>query len=175
MTIPYGQRSVVAIDPTPRGIAYVFFENGELLDCSQRGTTAEEREILAAVDEVLDGCAADVLVLEDPDVPSTRRHPRMQHVLRLITSHVRKRGIPVVQVEREEVRASWAGRGVTTKEAIAAAIAERYPLLAPFVPPPRKYPDSEDARVNLFDAASIAIALLDDPRSADSSADLLAP
>jgi hypothetical protein len=175
MTIPYRQRSVVAIDPTPRGIAYVFFENGELMDCSQRSTTAEESTILAGVDEILDGCATDVLVIEDPDVSSTRRHPRMRHVLRLITTHVRKRGIPVVQVAREEVRASWALLGATTKEAIAAAIAERYPLLAPFVPPPRKYPDSEDARVNLFDAASLALAVLDDPRSADSLADVLAP
>jgi hypothetical protein len=174
MTIPYGQRSVVAIDPTPKGIAYVFFENGELLDCAQRSTTADEREILAAVDEILSGCAADILVLEDPDVGSTRRHPRMRHVLRLVTSHVRKRGIPVVQVAREEVRAAWAARGLTTKEAIAAAIAERYPLLAPFVPPPRKYPASEDARVNLFDAASLALSLLE-PSAAISPADPLAP
>jgi hypothetical protein len=174
MTIPYGQRSVVAIDPTPKGIAYVFFENGELLDCAQRSTTADEQVILAAVDEILNGCAADILVLEDPDVRSTRRHPRMKHVLRLVTSHVRKRGIPVVQVAREEVRAVWAARGVTTKEAIAAAIAERYPLLAPFVPPSRKYPASEDARVNLFDAASLALSLLE-PSAAISPADPLAP
>jgi hypothetical protein len=174
MTIPYGQRSVVAIDPTPKGIAYVFFENGELLDCAQRSTTADEQEILAAVDEILNGCAADILVLEDPDVRSTRRHPRMRHVLRLVTSHVRKRSIPVVQVAREEVRAAWAARGVTTKEAIAAAIAERYPLLAPFVPPPRKYPASEDARVNLFDAASLALFLLE-PSAAISPVDPLAP
>jgi hypothetical protein len=174
MTIPYGQRSVVAIDPTPKGIAYVFFENGELLDCAQRSTTADEQEILAAVDEILNGCAADILVIEDPDVRSTRRHPRMKHVLRLVTTHVRKRGIPVVQVAREEVRAAWAARGVTTKEAIAAAIAERYPLLAPFVPPPRRYPASEDARVNLFDAASLALSLLE-PSAAISPVDPLAP
>lgn len=173
MTIPYGQRSVVAIDPTPKGIAYVFFENGELLDCAQRSTTAAEQEILAAVDEILNGCAADILVLEDPDVRSTRRHPRMKHVLRLVTSHVRKRGIPVVQVAREEVRAAWAARGMRTKEAIAAAIADRYPLLGPFVPPPRKYPASEDARVNLFDAASLALSLLE-PSAATSPVDHLA-
>jgi hypothetical protein len=174
MTIPYGQRSVVAIDPTPKGIAYVFFENGELLDCAQRSTTADEQEILFAVDEILNGCAADILVLEDPDVRSTRRHPRMKHVLRLVTSHVRRRGIPVVQVAREEVRVAWAAEGVRTKEAIAAAIAERYPLLAPFVPPPRRYPASEDARVNLFDAASLALSLLE-PSAVTSPVDPLAP
>lgn len=174
MTFPYRQRSVVAIDPTPKGIAYVFFENGELLDSAQRSTTADEQEVLAAADEILNGCAADILVLEDPDVRSTRRHPRMKHLLRIITSHVRKRGIPVVPVAREEVRAAWAARGVMTKEAIAAAIAERYPLLAPFVPPPRKYPASEDARVNLFDAASLALFLLE-PSAATSPVDPLAP
>jgi hypothetical protein len=174
MTFPYRQRSVVAIDPTPKGIAYVFFENGELLDCSQRSTTADEQQILNAVNEIVDGCAADILVLEDPDVRTTRRHPRMKHMLRLVTSHVRKRGIPVVQVAREEVREVWAARGVTTKEAIAAAIAERYPLLAPFVPPPRKYPASEDARVNLFDAASLALSLLE-PSATTSPVDPLAP
>lgn len=174
MTIPYGQRSVVAIDPTPRGITYVFFENGELLDCSQRSTPPEERAILAAVDEILDGCAADVLVLEDPDVRSARRHPRMRHVLRVITTHVRKRGIPVVQVAREDVRRAWASKGITTKEAMAAAIAERLPGLTPFVPPRRKYPASEDARVNLFDAASLALTLFDASLT-DSSADALLP
>ena len=174
MTIPYRQRSVVAIDPTPRGIAYVFFENGELLDCSQRSTAPEDRAIFAVVDEILDGCAADLLILEDPDVPGTRRHPRMRHVLREITTHVRKRGIPVIQVARDEVRASFALEGVTTKEAMAAAIAERYPLLAPFVPPPRKHFESEDARVNIFDAASLALALLKQSAT-DSPADPLAP
>ena len=49
----------------------------------------------------------------------------------------------------------------------------RLPGLAPFVPPPRKYPESEDARVNLFDAASLALALVD-AAAMDSPADDLA-
>ena len=174
MTISFHDRSVVAIDPTPKGIAYVFFENGDLLDADQRGTSSDEREILAAVDEILDGCAADVLILENPDAPKARRHPRMRHLLRLITSHVRRRNIPVLAVAREDVREAWAAKGVTTKEAIAAAIAERLPGLAPFVPPPRKYPNSEDARVNLFDAASLALALFDPTATASSVDDLAA-
>lgn len=161
MTLPVHKLSVVAIDPTPRGITYVFFENGELLDSGQRSTDPEDRAILTTVDEILDGCAADVLVLEDPEIESSRRHPRMRHLLRAITTHVRKRGIPVVQIARQDVSAAWAAKGFTTKEARASAIAERLPGLAPFVPPPRKYPDSEDARVNLFDAASLALALFD--------------
>ena len=173
MTISFHNRSVVAIDPTPKGIAYVFFENGELLDADQRGTTSDERDVLAVVDEILDGCAADLLVLEDPDASGTRRHPRMRHLLRTITSHVRRRGIPVIQVAREDVRSAWAAKGMKTKEVIAAAIAERLPGLAPFVPPPRKYPNGEDARVNLFDAASLALALLDQSAT-DSPPDDLA-
>lgn len=174
MTIPFHNRSVVAIDPTPKGIAYVFFENGELLDSDQRSTSSEDQAVLSAVDEVLDGCAADALVLEDPDAGGTRRHPRMRHLLREITKHVRKRGIVVLPVAREDVRRAWAAKGIVTKEAMAAAIAERLPGLAPFVPPRRKYPASEDARVNLFDAASLALTLLDASLT-DSSADALLP
>jgi len=61
-----------------------------------------------------------------------------------------------------------------TKEAIAATISERYPLLPHFVPPPRKYRASEDARVNLFDAASVARSLIE-PSAAISPVDPLAP
>jgi hypothetical protein len=75
---------------------------------------------------------------------------------------------------RAKVCAAWASRGMRTKEAIAAAIAECYPLLAHFVPPPRKCPASEDARLNLFDAASLARTLIE-PSAAISPVDPRAP
>lgn len=85
----------------------------------------------------------------------------MAAVLRAIAEHVRKLGIPVFPVARQEVRDAWRAKHVTTKEAIAAAIAERLPDLVPFVPPPRKVGHNEDARVNLFDAASLALHAFD--------------
>lgn len=173
MTIPLAERSVVAIDPTPRGIAYVFFENGEYMDADIRVTGHDDARILAVVDEIVEGTAADVLVLEDASDPHGRRHARMKHVLREISKHARKRGVPVLAVARRDVKDAWRAKGLTTKEAVAGAIAGRIPDLERFVPPLRVFPASEHRSVNLFDAASLALHLFD-LASAESFPDELA-
>jgi len=161
MTISFHDRSVVAIDPTPKGIAYVFFENGELLDADQRGTSSDEREILAAVDEI-----PGRLRRRCPHPRKTRTLPRRaatrawRHLLRLITSHVRRRNIPVLAVAREDVREAWAAKGVTTKEsdrrrncrALCPASRPSYRRRASIL-------IARMPRVNLFDAASLALFL----------------
>ena len=150
-------RSIVGIDPTPRGIAFVFFERGELLDWSHLEDDTEDAVQLALLDRILDGCAADVLILENPDAQGVRRKPRLAHLLRLFAPHAKRRDIEVVRIARREVHDVWAARGLTTKEAVAAAIAEVLPDLAHLVPPKRKTGWNEVERVNLFDAASLVL------------------
>lgn len=145
--------SVVAIDPTHRGIAFVFFENGEAMDWGER-TRCKNGE-LQIVDSLVDGCAADVLVLEDPDAEACKRRPRIKALLREIVQHARRRGVRVIAVPRDRVREAWLIRGVTNKEQVAAMIALRYPELSSVVPPPRRAGANEDPRVNIFDAASL--------------------
>lgn len=149
-------RSIVAIDPTTRGIAFVFFENGHLLDWGERLRRSEEDELRIA-DALLDGCAADALVLEDPDASGSRRHPRIRRLLGNLVKHARKRGVSVMPVSRAEVLAAWAARGATNKAAIAAEIGSRFRELADLVPPPRGAGASEDPRMHIFDAASLAL------------------
>jgi hypothetical protein len=151
------KRSIVGIDPTPRGIAFVFFEGGELLDWGQMEGEADDASQVALVDRLIDGCAADVVVLEDGVAPGSKRKPRMQYVLRLIAAHARKRRMLVAKVARSDVREAWADRGITTKEATAAAIAEILPVLGEIVPPRRKIGANEAERVNIFDAASLVL------------------
>ena len=151
------RRSIVGIDPTPRGIAFVFFERGELLDWSHLEDDAEDVAQLALLDRILDGCAADVLILEDPDAEGGRRKPRIAHLLRLFAKHAKRRGIEVVQIARRDVHGAWAAKGLTTKEAAAVVIAELLPELAHLVPPERKPGWNEVDRVNLFDAASLVL------------------
>lgn len=149
--------SILAIDPTTYGLAFVAFEGGELLDWGQRYSHREGADLVAVVDQLLDGTAADVLVLEDPDDAGCRRRERIRTALRQIAAHVRQRHIRVQRVARQDVRDRWAANGLTRKEAVAAAIAEYLPELAPQVPPKRKISRTEDGRVNLFDAASLAL------------------
>lgn len=150
-------RSIVGIDPTPRGIAFVFFEMGELLDWAHLEGEPEDAAQLALLDRVIDGCAADVLVIEDAEAAGSKRKARMRHLLRLFAVHARQRSVRVVKVARADVHEAWAARGATTKEATAAAIGERLPELRHIVPPRRKTGANEAERVNIFDAVSLVL------------------
>ena len=152
----HDKRSIVAVDPTSYGLAHVFFEDGRLLDWAtfRRNGDGDERAIL---DRILEGSAADVLVLEDPRAPGCRRYPRVRVLLEMLATHAMKRGFRVQIVAREDVREAWRARGARNKQQVAAAIAERFPELRPFVPPPRKNTMREDDRINLFDATSLAL------------------
>jgi hypothetical protein len=155
--IPDHRRSILAVDPTTYGLAFVAFERGEILDWGHRYERQEKATLVDLVDQVIDGIAADILVLEDPDDLGCRRRPRQRAFLRTLAAHARKRGIAVTLVSRSEIRQAWSERGVTTKQATAAVIGEIFPELAAYVPPPRKISATEDGRVNLFDAASLAL------------------
>lgn len=163
MTQLHDKRSIVAVDPTPYGLTYVFFEDGQLMDWAtfRRNGEGDERAIL---DRIIGGTAADVVVFEDPRAPGARRYARIRVLLQALATHARKRGIEVRLVPRQDVRASWKTRGVMNKQAVAAAIAERLPELRPFVPPHRKNTMREDDRVHIFDAASLALYAFGEPR-----------
>lgn len=92
---------------------------------------------LALLDRMIDGCAADLLVLEDPEAARSKRKARMRYLLRLFAQHATKRSVRVVKVARADVHDVWAARGMTTKEATAAAIGELLPALRHLVPTQR--------------------------------------
>jgi hypothetical protein len=154
MTRISDQRSVVGIDPTSRGIAFVFFENGELLDWGTRRFDGAETRL---IDRLLDTFKADVLVLEDADALRCERRPRMRRALRQLKAHAESRGITVATVSRYAVRNEWTRRGRTTKHAVAGAIAEAFPELDTLVPRKRKVYRSEEARADIFDAISLVL------------------
>jgi hypothetical protein len=147
-------RAILGIDPTKRGLAFVYFEDGRLIDWGIRHSGNE----VANFEAILKLCPADVIVLEDGSAERSERRPQMQKALSRIMRTAERRGLEVVPVSRFAVRRAWRVRGVTRKHAVAKAIAEDFPALEVFVPPPRikAYMD-EDARVQIFDAASLVI------------------
>lgn len=155
--------SIVAVDPTSRGLAFVVFENGELLDW---GTRRKDGQELAVLDRLLDRYKAEVLVLEDPDAPRSERRPRIRRLLRSLQQHGLRKGIVVLAVCRYAVREEWRSRGLRTKQEVAGAIAEIFPELAPLVPRRRKVYNSEEARGRIFDAASLVLSVFDVPEIA---------
>jgi spermidine synthase len=151
------RRSIVAVDPTARGIAYIFFERGELLDWGHRRCGRNECDVISFVEGLVARCAADLVILEDAAAFGSKRCLRIRELLRALGKTLRQRGVAVVEVARVDVRERWIAKGLTTKEAVAAAIGNAIPELLPFVPPVRKTWMSEHPHVNVFDAASLAL------------------
>jgi hypothetical protein len=148
-------RAILGIDPTKRGLAFVFFEDGRLLDWGNRRGAGNE---IAAFEGILNLCPADVIVLEDPDADGSERRPRMRKFLHRLTRAAEARGLLVTKVSRLDVRRGWSARGVTRKHAVAQAIAEDFfSVLEPWVPRPRKSYMDEEPRVQVFDAASLVL------------------
>jgi hypothetical protein len=147
-------RAILGIDPTKRGLAFVFFENGRLIDWGIRHAGNE----IANLEAILKLCPADVVVLEDGSAERSERRPQMRKVLSRLTRAAERRGLEIVWVSRFAVRCAWRERGVTRKHTVAKAIAEEFPALEVFVPRPRikAYMD-EEARVHVFDAASLVL------------------
>lgn len=163
-------RSIVAIDPTSRGMAYVFFERGELIDAGHQLAEKNERDGLAVLDRLIDGCAADVIVLEDPDAEDCHLGARLRALLRSVERHARRRGVATVKVSRHEVRETWVRRGIRIKEDVARALVSDFPELKRYAAAARKIGRSETVRVNVFDALTLLLHVYGTPSSADDLA-----
>jgi hypothetical protein len=156
MTTLSEHRSIVAVHSAGNNLTYVFFEDGQLIDW-QTIEKNGEGDLLAILDRVLDGCAADILVLEDADATGCKRKPEMRVLLKRMATHARGRGFLVRLVSASDVALAWRSKGQRNKQSVAAALAEHFPELRHLVPPPRKNFMSEDARVHIFTAAALVL------------------
>jgi hypothetical protein len=147
-------RAIVGIDPTSRGLAYVFFEDGKLLDW---GTRRIQGDDLGALSRILALCPAEILVLEDGNAPGNLRRPRIRRVLAALQKYAIASGIGVRTVARQDVFHTWSARGCRSKDDIAAAIASGFPVLQIILPRARGKYRSEDVRIRIFDAASFVM------------------
>jgi hypothetical protein len=147
-------RAILGIDPTSRGLAYVFFEDGKLLDWGTRRVHGDD---LGALRRILALCPAEILVIEDGNASGCLRRPRIKRVLVTLQKYAIAAGIEVRRVARQDVFRAWRTRGRPSKDDIAAVIAKDFPVLQMILPRARGKYRSEDARIRIFDAASFAL------------------
>src|SRR5262249_21709408 len=136
MTTLADPRPILGVDPSKRGLAFVFFVKGVPMDW---GLWRTDKDDAAAVfDRILDLCPAEVLVIEDPHAVGRQRRARMRRLLLDLAARAEKHSIEVRPVARQSVRDYWGNQGVSRKDAVGTAIAERFPVLQPLVPRFRK-------------------------------------
>jgi Holliday junction resolvasome RuvABC endonuclease subunit len=155
---------VLAIDPSPRGFGFAVMEGPQrLIDWGTKGVNGDKnRQSLKHVAELIERYCPDVIVIEDCQHKSARRTVRVRNLLNdivlIASSKLRVRRIP-----RLTVKKTFTQDGAGTKHQVATEIAKRFPELAPLLPPVRKPWMSEDNRMSIFDAVSLALTYCASP------------
>lgn len=150
---------VLAIDPSTRGFGFAVLEGlDKLVDWETRSARQNKnRQCLKKVGELLDYYQPDVLVVENCAAKGSRRCARVRRLIEAICEHAIRRKIRVRRVSCRQIQLAFAEFGAETKHEIATAIAERFPELAPHLPPLRKAWMSEDHAMSVFDAAAMGM------------------
>lgn len=161
-------RPILGIDPSKRGLAFVFFVKGTPIDWGLWRT--DNRDALDVCRRVLDTCPARVLVVEDSEAVGCQRRSRIRRLLQDLAAAARDNGLEVRAVARQNSRDMWASQGVARKDEAAALIAKRFPVLQPLVPRFRKVFMDEEPRSRIFDAASLVLLAFGAPAARSDAA-----
>lgn len=149
---------VLAISQNARGYGFVILEGPAApVEWGTRRVPRSRKPLVEVTEELVAWYEPDVVVLEDGRGPGSRRGITVLKFLGEIRALVTSSRIPTHRYSRALVRECFAGFGAKTKEEIATVIARELPDLAPKLPPKRKPWKSEDERLSIFDAASLAL------------------
>jgi Holliday junction resolvasome RuvABC endonuclease subunit len=150
---------VLAIDPSTKGLGFALFHGPQKpLDWGVKDTKGRKNaEGLLKVRQLIDFYHPDVLVAEDYAGEGSRRCKRVQQLINDIKRLANKKGIKTYSYSRAAIRETFAQSGARTKYQIAQKIAAWLPMFEPRLPPVRKPWMSEDHRMDIFDAVSLAL------------------
>jgi hypothetical protein len=151
---------VLSIDPASRGIGFALLEGpNRLIDWGFRNTRGDkDAQCKAHVGAMIAHYQPDVLILEDYGGRKPRRSERIRRLADTFAELAAQQRVRDCRVSPHTVRAMFPARA--TKYDIARILAVRFPELKPWCPPPRKIWLSEDSRINIFDALTLACTYL---------------
>ena len=153
---------ILAIALSSRGLGYAVLEGEKsLIECG--GKTAKNgnknSQCLAKVKTLVEFYQPGVLVLQDVAAKGSHRASRIKTLNRQIIVTARKRKLKVALFSGKQLRSLLLGDAKGTKHEVAEMIAKHFPNeLASRLPPKRRPWTSEDGRMDLFDAAALAVA-----------------
>ncbi len=152
--------NVLALHPFSRGVAFALFEaplapiDWGVKEVRGKRKNARSLEVAKAL---IDQHQPDVVVLEECTGPYSRRAQRVHRLLKLIANYAAGQTVEVHTYTRANIRDCFKAVGAKTRYEIAQAIASQVAAFGHRLPPLRKIWMSEDVRMGLFDAASLAM------------------
>ena len=159
------EKRVLAIDPSTRGFGFAVLEGPDkLIDWGikeARSGKNKNQQSLELVQNLVLGYQPNVIALEDYTTKRSRRCRRVRELISAIEKLAAKQKIRVCSVARSEVTLAFTSVGAVTKYQTALAITQRFPELAPRLPPVRKPWMPEDYRMPIFDAVALAVTFFE--------------
>lgn len=138
----------------------------QLIDWGTKNTKDRlPRKMLTSLETLLNWYQPQLVVLEDTSAPGSRRLPRIRKMIETMRRMAEARNTAALFVSRSEVRAAFAPWRASNKHQIAEVVAERFPELAPHLPPKRECYMGEDERMTIFDAVAFALTVLESNRT----------
>ena len=159
-------KRVLALDVRPRSFGYAVFEGPTLLldwgvQSFRHGRNAVRIPLATKIAALLEDFRPAVVVAKEPPPRKKVNRARTRKVLELVRHKASLRGIRTRVFKRRAASKLFGGDERVTKYKIATALAERFAELRPVLPPKRKFYESEDYRMSIFDAAALGVAYFD--------------
>lgn len=149
---------VLAIAPAHRGFGYAIMEGREMLvDWGVKEVRDKRACYEDKISELINLYQPDTIVTEDALNEVSRRCDRVRGLMRIIANLAFQKKIELCRVSKEDVKKFSAKLGATTKHQMAEKIAHQFPELVHRIPSKRMPWMSEDSRMGIFEAVTLAV------------------
>jgi hypothetical protein len=139
------------------GVGWIFFETAEMPIDWAIIRSNHHPTCLKRTASLMRRYAPVVVVLEEFDREPTCRVARIQKLCRALIKLAEENGIATGIYSQTAVRSCFSAAGARYRHQIAQAIADRFEVLRPKLPPRRKFPMDQDMRIAIFNAAACAL------------------
>lgn len=159
MTPPQREDKVLAMYPFARGVAFAVFRGPlALTDWGIKWIRAKDKTAasITIAQALIEHHQPDAIVLEDEN-RNTRRSKRFVRFNQRVENYAQGQVIDVRQYDRKAVRLCFERVGARTRHEIAQVISARVEEFRSILPPTRKLWMPPDHRLNIFNAASLAL------------------
>jgi len=156
------------VHPIPRGFGYAVVEEDPVRLVDWGVASCRKRKnphCLFVLGRMLDRFDPTVLVIENPHEARTLRREVLGRFVDDVTDLLAPTRIAFRAYSRREIREAFAAPGAVTKQEIAELLGRQFPELAARIPPVREIWHTEDARMSIFDALSLALTHLSTGRA----------
>jgi hypothetical protein len=154
---------ILSIALTTGGFGYAVVEGeNSLIVCGRKKLEGDNKSIrsLVFIKKMIARYQPDILVLYDVNAKGIHRQPRIRELDRQVIKLAIRQNLKTAKISGIEVRRLLLGDPKGTKHDVAEHLAKQFPdELVARMPPKRKWWNSEDGRMDIFDAVALAISL----------------